>query len=597
MVSFTLFTPQLLAIKLQAASSSQIIALLAAMFSFSARFRSEKPTINGDAAASEQQATWPDANKFYQISKNSVDGELMDLKSSPELILLQAVTLLSFHELIESAEGRGWRSLGPLVRIAYELRLHLVDKNVRDISTDDPDLWSAKEERRRTWWAIWEMDVFTSTVRRLPSAIDWNQNWTVLPVDDEFWLQKKPKTSCYLAADPMERFKLLQNCSNLSAKAWFIVANSLMRTAYCVSNSQEYFWTPPSFNTPRPGRETLTPLQITAQIRNAHDILNNSIYCFSVALPRNLRYQGQHLFSNVALASKSTKQRDSDIYSIYIMVRLADFMLNDPNTRETASKPAEPDSSFSKQFGSSKTLEGQQGRELDRILTKYISMAQEILAIVRNSGPNHVHLVNPFLASTVWLAAAVFLVYKYLGISDESSQEHLLVESNVVLLKAVFRQFVQWWGMSDILETKLSELETELVRMRKIGSAASIGSQQHSPSKEGQENLPKSFITNSYALHSSENSCELGNPVGTPVSATSQMGNSKNPPRNTDALDQGAFPSFMQNIESLSSAYEPGSGLYNDGFHYDVELQGFLDSMFATFRGQDDVQIQWYGSD
>ncbi|PIG84799.1 hypothetical protein AARAC_001324 [Aspergillus arachidicola] len=190
MVSFLLFTPHLLTVKLQTAPPSQIIALLGAMFSFSARFRLENQFVNGVASASNQQATRPAPNDFYLIAKNSVDRELMDLKPPPSLLMLQSMVLLSFHDLIESAEGRGWRSLGLLVRIAYELRLHLVDSDVIDTSTDHPDLWSAKEERRRTWWVIWELDVFSSTVRRLPTAIDWNQNWTMLPVDDEFWLKK-----------------------------------------------------------------------------------------------------------------------------------------------------------------------------------------------------------------------------------------------------------------------------------------------------------------------------------------------------------------------------------------------------------------------
>lgn len=587
MVSFTLFTPRLLAIKLQTASPSQIIALLAAMFSFSARFRLEDQRAKGDAAAFEQQATWPTANDFYLIAKDSVDRELIHLKFPPPLLLLQAMTLLSFHDLIESAEGRGWRSLGLLVRIAYELRLHLVDSNVGDTSTDNPDLWSAKEECRRTWWAIWELDAFSSTVRRLPSAIDWNQNWTVLPVDDECWLQKKPRKSCYLVADPMERSKLLRKCSNKSAKAWFIVANSLMRTAYCVSNSQEYFWTPPSFNPPRPGQQPLSQQGISAQIRNAHEILSNTLYCFSVALPCHLKYRDQHLFSGVALASKSTRQRDSDIYSIHTMVKLTEYMLLDPNALGTGSRPVEPNSSFSKQSESLKTLEGQQSRELEKILTKNISMAETMLSLVRNSGPNHVHLVNPLLASTIWLAAAVFLVYKYLGISNEISQEHLLAESNVDLLKTIFRQFVQWWDMSDILETKLSELETELVSMRKIGSAASNDLQQHSPGNEAQATPPKSREANADALHASKNSYETAIPERMPLNATREMANSEIAPGNTDVLDPSVVPSLIQDTGFLPSTYDTGPGLFDGDFPYDVEFQGFLDGMFATFRGQD----------
>lgn len=301
------------------------------MFSFSARFRSGNQSSNGEAALSEQQSAWPAANDFYVIAKKSIDRELTDLKSPPPLLLLQSMVLLSFYELTESADGRGWRSLGLLVHIAYELWLHLVDSNAIDAPDIHPDTWSAKEECRRTWWAIWELDVFSSTVRCVSTAIDWNQNWTMLPVDDESWLEKKPRASCYLVADPMQRFKSLQNCKNQSAKAWFIVVNSLMRTAYCVSNSQEYFWVPPSFEVRTPGRQSLSQQQNSAQIRNAHEILSNCIYCFLVALPHPLRYRGQTLFNYGATAPKGAKQFDSDIYSINIMAQLTIFMLNDPN--------------------------------------------------------------------------------------------------------------------------------------------------------------------------------------------------------------------------------------------------------------------------
>ncbi|KAE8360996.1 hypothetical protein BDV27DRAFT_148185 [Aspergillus caelatus] len=587
MLSFTLFTPHLLGLKLQTGSPSQVIALLAAMFSFSARFRWECPRVNGEAGAAEQQTTWPAAKDFYLIAKRSVDRELMDLRSPPPLLVVQSMLLLTFYDLVESAEGRGWRSVGSLVRIAYELRLHLVDGNASDPANDHPDLWHAKEERRRTWWAIWELDAFSSTVRRLPSAIDWNQNWTWLPVDDESWLQKTPRPSCYLVADPMERFKALQRCNNQSAKAWFIVANSLMRTAYCIANSQEYFWTPPSFHPPHPGRPPLPQQEMSAQIRKAQQILSNSLYCFSVALPRHLRYRGQHLFSNVVSAPQSTRKCDSDIYSIHTMVKLTDFMLSDSNGLGTASRPAEPGASFPTQSESLLNPEDQQARELEQILARNISMAEAVLSLVRSSGPDHVHLVNPFLASTIWLAAAVFLAYRYLGIPTKSSQERLLVESKIDLLKTIFRQFVQWWGMSDILESKLSELETELLCMRKIGRAAIEDLQQHAAGKAGQVHGLPSIDTHPDTLPSPENSDEPAIPYGMSLHATSQMANTGNPPGNADALDGNPILSLMQDRGSSFSTYDTGSGLFDGDFFYNLEFQGFLDGMFATFQGQD----------
>lgn len=578
MTSFTLFTRGLLAVKLQTAPLAQVIALLASMFCFSAHFRSEH--LSG-------RRTLVAANEFYSISKKHVGRELMDLNCPPPLLLVQAMTLLSFHDLGRSAEGRGWRSLGPLVRIAYELRLHLVDSTASDPSTENPDLWSAKEERRRTWWAIWELDVFSSTVRRLPSAIDWNQNWTKLPVDDESWLQKKPKESCYLVPDPMQRPKLLQDSGNQSARAWFIVANSLMRTAYCVSNSQEYFWTPSSFIPPVPGQKQLSQQQISAQIQNAHEILSNSIHCFSMALPRHLRYRGQHLFSDVEYASKTTKQLEADIYSIHAMLRLTEFMSNDPNTLVHGTSPVDVDSSFFKRRESLRGLEGQESRNMNKMVTKNISMAERVLSLVRNSGPDQARFLNPFLSSTIWVTTAVFLVYKYLGISNENSQEQLVVDSYVDVMKTTFQQFVQWWNMSDVLGTKLSELEAELVCMRRVGNTTSSSVQENAQCTDREQRLQRTVdeARGGDSVHLSGSGHEIPIP-GAALDNLGQVQNTGFNPDNANTLNPQDTLNPMQDRWS-SSALETGSGLFDGDFQYDMELQAFLDSMFATYRGQD----------
>jgi hypothetical protein len=96
----------------------------------------------------------PALKDFYLIAKKHINEQLLDLESPPPLLLLQAIVLTLFHDLIRSAEGKGWRVVGSLVHIAYELRLHLMDRNGGDASCDNPELWSAKEERHWTWWAI-----------------------------------------------------------------------------------------------------------------------------------------------------------------------------------------------------------------------------------------------------------------------------------------------------------------------------------------------------------------------------------------------------------------------------------------------------------
>ncbi|KAE8406399.1 hypothetical protein BDV37DRAFT_280987 [Aspergillus pseudonomiae] len=576
MVAFTLFSPHLLSKKLQSAPAPQTIILLAAMFSYSARFRPEYPFNPRERSDSREEVTPPTAHEFYLLSKKYIDQELMDLKAPPPLLLLQAMVLISFHELIESAEGKGWRSLGPLVRIAYELRLHLLDNNADDGSiSSNRQLWFVKEERRRVWWAIWELDAFTSTVRRLPAAIDWNQNWTMLPVSDEDWFRGIPRKSCFLIPDPMERVKLLEACGNQSAKAWFIVANSLMRTAHCISNSQEYFWIPASLNPPQPGRRTPP-----TDVKSAHGILRNSVYYLSLALPHELRYRGQCLFSNVATASKSTKQRDSDIYSIHVMVALTGFMLDHRNMFGSVSGMSEPVSSPPQPHRSCTSCKNHDLHMHDRIQTQSLSMAEAILSLVRNSAPDHVQHVNPFLASTIWLAAAVFLVYYYLGISKEAPQEKALVDSNIALLKAVFRQFVEWWDMSDILETKLTELESELVRVREApGSLIERSDEPQSLDKAQPASSSNPVSTDSEGLLPPCADYQPPLPGASMVDGTGYTATSGFRPDNVGPLFIGECTNLMgDRVSGMSN-------LFDNAFDYDLELQDFLDGMLATFRG------------
>lgn len=169
MTAFCLFMEDMLEAKL--ASVTRLLdaeALLAAMFSFSARFQ--------DASSIQQYQS----SHFADMASKKISQALDEYgDASCSLCLLQACILHSFYELTRSVRSRAWRVLGQCIRIAYgELQLHLVDQEFDSSSpTADTDIdvedWAQREEKRRAWWAIWEMDVFASTIRRLPTALDW----------------------------------------------------------------------------------------------------------------------------------------------------------------------------------------------------------------------------------------------------------------------------------------------------------------------------------------------------------------------------------------------------------------------------------------
>ena len=113
-----------------------------------------------------QHRKWTDFRTLSQVHIDQAFRECGD--SKPTLVLLQALALSTFQQLIRGARGLAWRSLGTCVRVAYELDLHLVDSDEReeDINFTDKAApsWCFDEEKRRIWWAIWEMDTFARYV-------------------------------------------------------------------------------------------------------------------------------------------------------------------------------------------------------------------------------------------------------------------------------------------------------------------------------------------------------------------------------------------------------------------------------------------------
>lgn len=168
MTAFSLFQRPYFEAKLHAISApTHRHALLAAMFCFSVRFGyPEYPSSD-----TTHQAP-PTPENFWDIAVQLIDQALHHCgDETPSLCLLQAMVLTTFQQLVKGVRGRAWRSLGTCVRIAYELRLNLIDaRKVEYPDESSPERiakWCADEERRRVWWTIWEFDVFG---KLLPTA-------------------------------------------------------------------------------------------------------------------------------------------------------------------------------------------------------------------------------------------------------------------------------------------------------------------------------------------------------------------------------------------------------------------------------------------
>jgi hypothetical protein len=450
MTAFSLFHRPTFEAKISQIPLFQLQALLALMFSISARF-TEAPK-SGRAIPTGV----PPHETFYEIGERKVTDALRRCSDEvPPLCLLQALVLVTFQQLIKGVRGRAWRSVGECVRIAYELQLHLIDKTP-PANNRNPSTPALDEEKRRVWWVIWEFDVFATAVRRLPTAINWKHNQTWLPIDDDIWFANACARSCPLNPDAAMAWKDLQATGNKSSKAWFIVVNALMLCAHSLSFPQAF---PPPAESQHGGSIDGPPAGL--------DTLANSLYCFSAALPGHLMYQGEFLaFAN---STCTTLQNDGAKHSIHIMTQLSRFMINHYQVFDSTSR----------RLGSSNSRQPPQLTTLDQSAwNHYLAAASEIVAIVRNCSRRHIHFVNPFLASTIWLAAAAQVVSKSFGPDLVDSR---VAESNLDLLRMNLDAFVSIWGVSTTLQQKLTTLESKL-------KAFNIHTE--SPHPRGNESMP-----------------------------------------------------------------------------------------------------------
>ncbi|KAE9363331.1 hypothetical protein N431DRAFT_141380 [Stipitochalara longipes BDJ] len=432
MTAFSLFHRPSFERKLLAITSPlQLQALVAAICSFSAQFHD---TPSGNLAT----LNLPSQLHFRTIAVQAVEDALKQCSDgTPPLCLLQALIIITFDELIRGARGRAWRSVGLCVRLAYELQLHLVDKDSPNTTALNYPIDPLAEEKRRAWWAIWEFDVFASTIRRLPTAIDWALNATWLPVDDEVWFADGYAKSCYLDPDPSSAWKSLQKSCNQSPKAWFIAVNALIRCAHLLSYPQAYQ------NAVQGQR-----LGVAENVQGHLDVLSNALYCLSAVLPPRLSYQGEYLPFSKDLGE--SLHLDSAKYSIHVMTQTSRFMINHYQVFDSTSR----------QPGLINGSSNQSTPAVNQSAwNHYLAAASEIVTLVRSCSPRHVNYVNPFLASTVWLAAAAQIVSKHRG-------PHLIdrrvPESNFDLLQTNLNAFVSTWGTPSALQQTLATLGARL---------------------------------------------------------------------------------------------------------------------------------------
>jgi len=92
-------------------------------------------------------------------------------------------------------------------------------------------------------------------------------------------------------------------------------------------------------------------------------------------------------------------------------------------------------------------------------LSRYLEASNNILAILNSCAEDHCRNVNPFLASTIWLASVVQLVYKRFG-GAKCNKE--LVDSKADILWMQFQQYSKFWGIQNALAQNFESVKWHL---------------------------------------------------------------------------------------------------------------------------------------
>lgn len=435
-------------------SSPQALgALLGSMFIFSARFAKKTRGFSKSSRLASSLSTLTPTH-FELIAIELQEKALKACGDEPPpLFLLQSFILTTFQHLTRGVRGIAWRHLGTCLRLAYELDLHCIDASSEDSGSEyDASMSIEVEERRRAWWAIWEMDTFASIIRRSPTAINWHDNETFLPIKDDFWYNGTKQPSCFLAPKPMNRWRNLQKSGNESCKAWFIVVNSLMRDAQNLSDPRGLF---------SDSRQCSSKSSLV--VSEHLSVISNSLRCLTIALPNDLQYQGEYLTFGSG-DTRLGRQLDGSKHGIYLMIQLTHLIID----HFEAFRACSGDSHISLHGNPSSqrqngllVLSEQQRQALNR----FVLAADKAFTMVSRCADDHVQAVNPFLASSVWIAAAVQLVQKYFGSSSINLD---LVDSKFEFLRMNYKQYVEFWDTPSVLEERLDSLERQFKKLHTL---------------------------------------------------------------------------------------------------------------------------------
>jgi hypothetical protein len=254
--------------KITPTESIMIFAMfaLAARFSTAAFFEASDPVVRGDVFA-ERAAV--------------IKDPILRTVEEPSLEMMKGCVLLACYCLTAGRLPSGAVLTSACVRMAYNLGLNAIDEDqIRDDGTVDeidlqsPEDWIHKEELRRLWWAITDLDTFVCTLSCQPYGVDRRRMRVLLPVSDTSWYEGVPMRSSALLFDSRQTWKTLHGLPHQSGRNWFLVSNHLI---FCIAEA--------ALQPSRLSEDQLTELE-------------SALSCLRLALPANFQLKTLFIDAN-----------------------------------------------------------------------------------------------------------------------------------------------------------------------------------------------------------------------------------------------------------------------------------------------------------
>jgi hypothetical protein len=316
--------------------------LLMGVFALAARHMDPGPDVHSSP---------PERGDTFFIEAQRCYETLGQSQAPPSIILLQGCILLAFYCFTSGPMTLTWGPVSRCVDLAYELDLNSIDDDSDDLSELDPEEWTTREEFRRAWWLVWELDTFNAVTSRRPCKINKKRVTTHLPCSDEMWYAGTPVASAKLVPEPKDAWKSLENCANQDERAWYLVVNYTSSIAHDMAQ--------------------LTGGVLPEQKRE----LELSLSCLRLALPPIF-----HLRSNPFAFDKTNFARGNWIVAVHLILA---------GTKLTISTVVEEGSPCHNEQAASSSASASKAR------------FDDITWIVGNWPPDFIAVAHPFIACTM----------------------------------------------------------------------------------------------------------------------------------------------------------------------------------------------------